>query len=68
MKKSKVKKKKYIISNISSNAGNVESMTINLAIGDVPKIRMKKKKMKRMSNKKWNVWRNKLPLWTERAY
>ena len=42
--------KKLIISNISSNAGDVESMVTNLVIGDVPKIKMKKKKMKRKSS------------------
>ena len=36
-----------LIGNTSSNAGDVESMVINLAIRDVPKIKMKKKKMKR---------------------
>ena len=36
-----------IISNISSNARDVESMVINLANGDALKIKMKKKKMKR---------------------
>ena len=36
-----------IISNIRSDARDVESMVINLAIGDVPKIKMKKEKIKR---------------------
>ena len=32
-------------SNISSDAGNVQSMATNLAIGDALKIKMKKKKI-----------------------
>ena len=39
-----------IINSINSNARDVESMATNLAIGDVPKIKMREKKMKRKSN------------------
>ena len=42
----------HIINNISSNAVDVESMATNLVIEDVPKVKMKKKKMKRQSSVK----------------
>ena len=38
------------INNTNSGAGDVESMATNLAIGDVLKIKMKEKKMKKKSN------------------
>ena len=40
-----------IINNIRSDAEDVESMATNLAMGDVPKIKMREKKIKR----KWNT-------------
>ena len=39
-----------IINNISSDPRDVESIATNLAIRDVPKIKMREKKMKRESN------------------
>ena len=41
-----------IISNISSNSKYVEGTVIDLVIGDVPQIKMKKKKMKRKLEKR----------------
>ena len=42
----------HIISNISSGAGDVETLATNLAIRDVLKIKMKEKKMIRIRNTK----------------
>ena len=39
-----------IISNVSINARDVESMFTNLVMRDVPKIKMEKKKVKRKSS------------------
>ena len=44
------KEKTFTTSNTSSNANNMESMATNLAIGDVPRITIKKKIMKRKMN------------------
>ena len=51
--KKRMKKKKHwvhIISSISKDADNVENTATNLVIGDVLKIKMKKRKMKRKLN------------------
>ena len=42
----------HIINNINRGDGDVESMVTNLAIGDVLKIKMKKKKVIRIMNTK----------------
>ena len=39
-----------MISSINKDAGEVENTVTNLVIGDVPKRKMKKKKMKRKLN------------------
>ena len=48
----------FITSNKSSDADDVESMAMNLAFEDVPKIIIKKKKMKRKRNIKIRSLRN----------
>ena len=40
----------HIISSISKDASDVENMVTNLVIGNVPKLKMKKEKMKRKLN------------------